>query len=350
MLLEVSSDAPSTSASSFLCTLSVRVSVRSAVEHVARVHSLRTRLASAVAAATAAADGDGAVNAKRPRNAEALAGANALLSPLSVNRKNVLTAELLEAALTALSEDSGGGAAPSAALLPTAAAAAADAGLYFAGKWLEADKVLNEYVGSNEKSKVKVRFSPGSGASEDAANDGGLASAAGLPPATAPLTAAADASPADGGGAPQLPATATAPPVAPAASSSSSDAAAEASGVSLSSFFKQQQQQPAAAGAMDYAADDCAEAEQDDDMPVLSSAQAAQLLAATDVQAAVRDPRLQEQLRHIDSAPTREGALRRLERSLLDADFDAFTRTALRAIGHAPAGQEGEQRNGAVPA
>ena len=43
--------------------------------------------------------------------------------------------------------------------------------------------------------------------------------------------------------------------------------------------------------------------------------------------------RLQEQLRHIDSAPTREGALRRLELALDDADFEQFTRTILTVIG-----------------
>ena len=53
----------------------------------------------------------------------------------------------------------------------------------------------------------------------------------------------------------------------------------------------------------------------------------------------MRDPRLEEILRHIDSAPTREGALRRLEGALkADPDFEAFALQALRVIGHEPSG------------
>ena len=48
----------------------------------------------------------------------------------------------------------------------------------------------------------------------------------------------------------------------------------------------------------------------------------------------LKDGRLQETLRHIDSAPTREAALRRLEKALAHEDFDGFTRTALREIGY----------------
>ena len=114
--------------------------------------------------------------------------------------------------------------------------------------------------------------------------------------------------------------------------------------MSLISFFKQQARQAAGLGsgeAADEAEGGTAEAD-DEDLPVLTSMQAERLLASPEVRAAMRDPRLEAQLRHIDSAATREGALRRLERALLDADFELFTRTALREIG-VTAAAEGER-------
>ena len=70
-----------------------------------------------------------------------------------------------------------------------------------------------------------------------------------------------------------------------------------------------------------------------------------QLGTSSELLAAVRDPRLQQLLRHVDSAPTREGALRRLESALKqDPDFEQFALAALRVIGvesaSASAGQQ----------
>ena len=49
---------------------------------------------------------------------------------------------------------------------------------------------------------------------------------------------------------------------------------------------------------------------------------------------------------HIDGAPTREAALKRLDASLAEHDFERFAETALREVGHAPAleRQEEERR------
>ena len=77
-------------------------------------------------------------------------------------------------------------------------------------------------------------------------------------------------------------------------------------------------------------------------MPLLSARQAEMLVASSDVRAALADPRLQAELRHIDSAPTREGALRRLSRALAQPDFERFTRTALHEIGY---GQDAAERS-----
>ena len=60
----------------------------------------------------------------------------------------------------------------------------------------------------------------------------------------------------------------------------------------------------------------------DEELPQLSNRQAQMLVESREVRAAIKDARLQELLRHIDSAPTREGALRRLERALADEEFE----------------------------
>ena len=309
MLLEVQPSAEA-SIGSFICTVSVQARVRYAIEHVARVHGLRGRLAAAMARTDG---GEGSVPpGKRTRDAEALAEANALLSPLSVSRKNVLTIERLEAALAALCDPGTAEASTPADLLSAPAA-----GLFFAGKWLEGDKLMSEYVGTNDKSKVKVVFGA-SGALPTSAADS-TASAPADSTASAPAAAAA---PAEDGPA------SSSPGEAPATAAAARD-------MSLIAYFKQQQR----GGAEDD--DDYAHrpgvvepaVDENEELPQLSARQAELLVASRDVRHAIADPRLQELLRRIDSAPTREGALRRLEHALGDADFEAFTRTALREIG-----------------
>ena len=292
MLLEVShAEGTAIVNGSFICSISVHVSVQSAIEHVTRVHRLREQLAVAVAAAGGA--GASTVGQKRAHGTERLAEATALLSSAAVNRKNVLTVELLDAALVALSDETASTSAPPSS----------DCGLFFAGKWLEGDKLMSQYVGTNDKSKVKMVFRDG----------GGTASQ------TAPAEGAASAS-------------ASTESVLPQVATGAVPSVAEDRGVSLIAYFKEQLGQPVSRRDDDGDARDDENAD-DEELPQLSARQADMLTASGDVRAALRDPRLQEVLRHIDSAPTREGALRRLEAALVDPDFEHFTQTALREIG-----------------
>ena len=288
----------------FLCSLSVKLTVRAAVEHVAKLHRLRSRLSQAVAETSGSRGA--AVGSKRARDAAALADAEALLSPQGVSRKTVLTSEALEAALAPL--------LGTESVDDAAVATESNGGLFFAGKWLDGDKLLSEYVGTNEKSKVKVVFG------NPAADEDGAAAAAAAPSA-APSAAAE----------------------APAATTTADDKkpvdGTAAAGVSLSAFFKQQGGSGGGGSSNGWHEADghgtaAAEEPEDEDLPQLSARQAQMLVESSEIRSALKDPRLQEHLRFIDSAPTREGALKRLERALgADADFDAFTRTALKEIG-----------------
>ena len=298
VLLEISPPAPPP----FLCSLSVKLTVRAAVEHVAKLHRLRSRLSEAVAETSGSRGA--AVGSKRARDAAALADAEALLSPQGVSRKTVLTSEALEAALAPL--------LGTESVDDAAVAMESNGGLFFAGKWLDGDKLLSEYVGTNEKSKVKVVFG------NPAADEDGVEAAAAAP-SSAPSAAAE---------APAATTTADKKPV---------DGTA-AAGVSLSAFFKQQGGSGGGGSSNGWHEADgngaAAEEPEDEDLPQLSARQAQMLVESSEIRSALKDPRLQEHLRFIDSAPTREGALKRLERALgADADFDAFTRTALKEIG-----------------
>ena len=85
MLLEVSTPADAEGAAeNFICDVSVRLSVGTAVEHVARLLGLRANLAAAVAAATSEPAGAN----KRAHNSEALADASALLCPLGIDDRS----------------------------------------------------------------------------------------------------------------------------------------------------------------------------------------------------------------------------------------------------------------------
>ena len=66
---------------------------------------------------------------------------------------------------------------------------------------------------------------------------------------------------------------------------------------------------------------------------MVSEEQAERLRCSEPVRAAMRDPRLQQLVRSIDGADSREAALRRLEAALVDTDFVAFKDDVCRAIG-----------------
>ena len=315
MLLEVTQRPPGSSAS-FLCEISVHMRVDFAVAQIAELLCLRERLAAALASKNASVE-------------SAATDAAALLSQQAVSRKVVLTRERLEEAITAVAgtNATGGG------------AEAEGSGLFFAGRWLEMDKPLSTYVGHNEKSKVKVGF--GTMASTQATD---AAAAAAATTSAAAVAAAASGEKATGqqahsctdGHADGSSSTSTGGSggrAETAAATGDGGASATEKSVSLISFFQ------SVAGGKRPRPDDSAPAEaerhDDEDMPLLSAQQAAQLINSSEVRAALRDERLQGVLRHIDSASTREGALRRLEAALgTDPDFEQFTLSALREIGH----------------
>ena len=326
MLLEVAPHG----GESCLCEASVNLSVMAAVEHVSRLLHLRTQLAASVGIAADAV----AVGSKRDRDAdEAVTEAKALLSPLGIGRKNVLTRETLEQALVALRGSP-------AAELPSASASA---GFFFAGRWLESDRSLSEYVGHNEKSKVKVTY--GESSACGSGNGGGSSSNQG-----SSCGSGSGGSSSSGGGGGNLPVAATKATAPVPESSSGRDGAAgadEASGaredaLSLSAFFRARAGAPQPRLAKDGGAEDADVADADEDMPVLNARQLGVLESSEELQAAMRDPRLQQLLRHIDGAPTREGALRRLDATLkADPDFEQFALATLRVIGYGPTAAEG---------
>jgi hypothetical protein len=349
VLLEVN-DKASSAGSTFLCELTVSVKVHAAIEHIAQLCRLRVALAASVnpASSSSLEEGSQSVGSKRPRDDEAaFTSAVALLSPVGVGRKTVLTSELLEKSLVAM-----GGQPPSLDLLPRG-----DVGLFFAGKWLEGDKPLSSYVGSNEKSKVKVVFGtvqpvgageeggggggssgPIAGTSTSGGGGGGAAGGDEGGQAGPVVTAAAVAAAA--GAAPASMADAAAASHAPAGGACAARPEAASAVVSLSSFFRERVGGGPPSHRSRGGGGDAAEADAavgDDDFPLLSSRQLEQLGTSSELRAACRDPRLQELLRHVDSAPTREGALKRLEGALQsDPDFEQFALAALRVIGCEP--------------
>ena len=282
MLLEVRGPEPP-----FLCEVRADWTVEAAHAHVAALHALRRRLAAAAGTTTAEPP-----PAKRPRPPEADSAA-ALLAPDGVRRKVVLTRAALEAALEAAG-------APSwrEAPLPTAPTAA-DAldSLFFGGRLLDFDRKLSEYVGANEKSKVTVHLRAADGGAGGAENGAASASADGA-----------------------------------SASASGAPSAADAA-ISLSAYFRRTAggAAPAPAAAADEAGADDGE---EDEEALLRPEQLERLSANDDVRRALCDARLEALLREIDSCPSRERALRRLEEALADPDFEAFTELVLRAVGY----------------
>ena len=147
MLLEVQ---PPEDAARFLCESSVNCTVEAVLRHVVMIHELRTQLA----ARTNAARTNATSATKRKRTcddtfesvSEACESASALLSAQSVRRKLVMTPAELRHALKQC-----GNVEDAVETLHEW-----DAGLFFAGKWLEVDRPISAYVGGNEKTKVSV--------------------------------------------------------------------------------------------------------------------------------------------------------------------------------------------------
>lgn len=262
--------------SRFLCNALTSHHVQEVVESVVAVHNMRLRLQASVAACT--------VGAKRPRSEDeaALTAASELLSAQNVRRKVVLTAQQLLDALTALQAGAADCAVPEELSVEGAE-------LFFAGRTLKRDARLSEYVGKNDKSQVQIQLL------RSATNNGGTAPL--VPPGTAPAMP------------PREPAAAGEAAAGSSSVVGAAAAAAEAAapahdvdgGVSLNAYFKAMRGEPkaaAVAGAKE-------EEEEEEDPAVLREDQAAQLLRSQPVQAAMRDPRLQELLQCALPAPAR---------------------------------------------
>jgi hypothetical protein len=261
--------------SRFLCNALTSHHVQEVVESVVAVHNMRLRLQASVAACT--------VGAKRPRSEDeaALTAASELLSAQNVRRKVVLTAQQLLDALTALQAGAADRAVPEELSVEGAE-------LFFAGRTLKRDARLSEYVGKNDKSQVQIQLL------RSATNNGGTAPL--VPPGTAPAMP------------PREPAAAGEAAAGSSSVSEEAAAAAEAAapahdvgaGVSLNAYFKAMRGEPKAAAVAG-----AKEEEEEEDPAVLREDQAAQLLRSQPVQAAMRDPRLQELLRCALPAPAR---------------------------------------------
>lgn len=146
VLLEILEGQSRGSCTSFLCELPVRSTVRSAVEHIAVLRSARAALSKSVEELGAAKEECGS---KRCRSSEAVSEAQILLSDASVQRKIIMTRERLEGALATLQ----------VGWHASWSNASSEAHLSFAGKRLDDDKLLSDYIGLNEKSKARLAYS-----------------------------------------------------------------------------------------------------------------------------------------------------------------------------------------------
>mmetsp|Transcript_25303 Transcript_25303/g.52908 ORF Transcript_25303/g.52908 Transcript_25303/m.52908 type:complete len:428 (+) Transcript_25303:145-1428(+) len=423
MLLEVVPELlPHDSEARFLFEERVHTDVASVIEGIVEVYNLRRQLAKALDRAAAkpySTDSTGSstahVGSKRSFNHllgscatgpeadvdtrftpdHAVATATALLSDESVRRKRVCTREQLRAAMQALecappydapeACAASGGSGDWATLQLNATSEKHGPGeglvnlhvdrayLFFAGRVLDGDKPLSQYVGTNEKCKVLVRLRCEARASTDgeAATDGDLRTAC-VPAATIGGSASdavssignrpavdSDAHGAAGtahmadfnaGGVGEAQfnsaESAEAAVNADGAAGSAAAGGAAAKGMAMGSV--------AGAGAAATAADapvvslssyfrgsgaDVAEAQrgesgeaQDEDETALTESQARTLRASALVRLVMRNKRLSQMVRAIDGSETRELALRRLERALLDEEFSQFTQELLAEI------------------
>merc|ERR1712228_446742 len=190
-------------------------------------------------------------------------------------------------------------------------------GLYFAGRWLQRDKPLAEYVGTNEKSKALIRLCALSPAASGDATYAGASAA--------PVAVAAPHSEVL-----ELPLHEPAQPRKFARASANGSHSGPYS-VSLSAFFKKND----FARSSEEAYFDAEEP--DDDQTMLSEAQLSRLHASPLVRTGLSSKHLRDLIRHIDGDSSRELALRRLELALADEEFTQFTRDLLVDIGHTSA-------------
>ena len=256
--------------SRFLCNALTSHHVQEVVEAVVAVHNMRLRLQASVAACT--------VGAKRPRSEDeaALTAASELLSAQSVRRKVVLTPQQLLDALTALQAGAADRVVPEELSVEGAE-------LFFAGRTLKRDARLSEYVGKNDKSQVQIQL-----LRSDSGNGG---TAPLLPPAPAPAMPPSEPA-AAGEAAAGSSSVSEVAVAAVVAAAPARDAAA--GGVSLNSYFKAMRGgEPTPEAAVAVAGGK----EEEEDPAVLGEEQVARLLRSQPVQAAMRDPRLQELLR-----------------------------------------------------
>ncbi|KAL1522649.1 hypothetical protein AB1Y20_017627 [Prymnesium parvum] len=290
MLLEV---APP-EATRFLCETSASCKVDAVLSQVVQLHNLRALLASRSQEKASPVDGE--ASARRKRTSDEACLATSLLSPESVRQKVVVTHALL---LDALHQCGSTDAEP-----PPSALNEAEAGLFFAGRWLEVDKSLSEYVGRNEKSKVSISLR-----------------CTGVPPSARGTSSSAPS---------HLALIAVAAPAsAPLAPEARSGASPQENERSLSDFFRSKSQGNNRRSAAQLAVEE----EEEEDDSKLTAAQAEKLCASPQVFAALANQRLQNLVREIDRTSSREMALRRLETALEDREFENFTRIVLEHAG-----------------
>ena len=125
----------------FLCSALTSSPIQAVIDHVVDVHNMRLRLETAR---------HGEVGEKRP-HPEDDAAADDMLSAQSVKRKLVLSTQTLRDAVENLQ--------PGSAERVVAGELRVEAAeLLFAGRTLQPDKLLSEYVGKNEKSQVQIQL------------------------------------------------------------------------------------------------------------------------------------------------------------------------------------------------
>ena len=326
VLLEIIEEShPRGSCVRFLCEVPIRSTVASTLEHVIAVRTARDSLEEAVAQLQGT---DSSSDAHRM--------ALALISDSAVQSKVVLTREQLHAVLLALDAQS-----------TSQPSSLGECWLAFASRRLEQDKLLSDYVGTNEKSKVKLALTtsplpPAAAACDVPPNPFGTPVTASESMSTKrPAAAATAAELSEDGGYTELPAQrprlGSAPTAEPhEASPSKLQQSPLEKGVSLLAFWKAREP----GGRPPKSDENAPAAGTDENAPILSTSQAAALTSDNAVRQALREPRLQELLRHIDSAGTREAALQRLELALEDPEFEAFSLQALQTIGWTPSGAQ----------
>lgn len=284
MLLEVS---PPFNSARFLCEVSVASKVDAVLSHVVQLFNLRLKLA----ARTGAGGCDPPAGESHPRtlvtgkkraSEEAFSLAAALLSQTSVRQKLVVTPDQLNDALSKCEALDADECDDDLQLVLES-----NAGLFFAGKWLEAERRLSDYVGRNEKTKVSLSLCT-SGVPPNARGVSSLQHQTAELPVAPDLKDGICAIPAPGPGIPEA-------------------------GQSLSAFFRSKARPKMTVETVSVHTQEEAEEEEE---AKLSAAQAERLCSSAAVFAALANQRLQTLVREIDGSATRDLALRRLETAL----------------------------------